>query len=115
MKERRSLKRWHLVYYLRIFDQETESLVGHVMDITTSGVKVVSEWPVPTGKRFQLWMEIPRETGEPHKVSFAAESLWSNEDDNPEFFNTGLRLIDPSERTVNSIRKLIDQLRLEDG
>ena len=38
MTENRRMKRWHVIYYLRIFDQDKGSLLGHLIDITTEGI-----------------------------------------------------------------------------
>lgn len=111
MDDKRRLKRWHLIYYLRVFDQENEALLGHIVDITTEGMRLVSEWPIPLDKAFQLWMEIPRETGESGKVYFQAHSLWTTEDVNPDFHVTGYRLVSPSSRVTLQIRRLIDEFK----
>ena len=77
MQEKRRLKRWHLIYHLRIYDQQTDSLVGHVVDITTEGLRVVSEWPIPTGRDFQLWMDLPdNDSAGTTRIWFRARSLW---------------------------------------
>ncbi len=110
-EEKRKLKRWHLVYYLRLFDTEHEAQMGHVINLTTEGIKVVSQWPVPTGKELQLAMDVPRQSGGSRRLTFKAKCLWSHKDpDNPSFHNSGLRLVEADPETAAAIRKLIDQL-----
>ena len=41
MDERRRLKRRHLIYYLRVFNQATDQLIGHLVDLTTEGTLTV--------------------------------------------------------------------------
>ena len=115
MTEKRKLRRWHVVYYLRIFDHETESQLGHVVDLTTEGLKVVSEWPIPTPKRYNLWMELPRADGDTQQVHLEAESLWTRRDEsNGRFHNTGFCLASASSETTRAIRALVDQLKLDE-
>ena len=35
--ETRSLKRRHLVYYLEVYDDDANELLGHLVDLTTCG------------------------------------------------------------------------------
>ena len=114
MAENRKLKRWHLIYYLRVFDQDSDSLLGHLVDITTEGVKMVSEIPIPTEKDFRLRMEVPLESSKAEEVMFEAHSLWCRRDTNPDFFAAGFRLVNPKRTVVNLIRGLISELSFND-
>ena len=88
MTENRKMKRWHVIYYLRIFDQDTGSHLGHLVDITTEGIKMVSEEAISSKKEFRLKMEVPLESGKTEEVLFNARSLWSQKDTNPDFGKT---------------------------
>ena len=114
MTENRRMKRWHVIYYLRIFDQDTGSLLGHLVDITTEGIKMVSEDPIPAGKGFRLRMEVPVEGRKAEGVFFNARSLWSSKDTNPDFYATGFHLENPDNETINVIQFLIDDLSFDD-
>jgi len=114
MTENRKMKRWHLIYYLRIFDQDTDSLLGHLVDITTEGIKMVSEKPTPLHKDFHLKMEVPLKGRSAEEVVMNAHSLWSKKDANPDFYATGFRLVSPDRNLIRIIRALIDELRFDD-
>ncbi len=47
---KRQLKRVHLIYYLRIFDNNSGNNIGHLVDITTQGIMMISEKPIPAGQ-----------------------------------------------------------------
>ena len=112
--EQRKLKRWHLIYYLRVFDEQRSALIGHVFDITTQGLRLVSEWPIPSGSVYQLSMEVPHDSGETIRVSLPARALWSRPDeDSSGFHHTGFQLLEPSPRAVERIRSLIDAFKQE--
>lgn len=111
MDDRRALKRWHLIYYLRVFDVETDSLLGHVIDIHTGGLSIGGEWPLPQNKSFQLRMTLPGDGDEPETVSIHARCVWSQEDEErPRFYRSGFSLIQPNPRTVQTIGELISSL-----
>lgn len=114
MTENRSLKRWHLIYYLRVFDLETDSLLGHLVDITTEGMKTVSEEPIAVDKEFRFRMEVPLESSEAEEVLLNAHSLWCSKDTNPDFYATGFRLVYPERNVIKIIRALIDELSFND-
>ncbi|MGD8558222.1 MAG: PilZ domain-containing protein [Gammaproteobacteria bacterium] len=109
----RSQKRWNLVHYLRVFRAENQELVGHLVDITTEGMMLISEQPIPLHCSFNLRMEIPTDEGIPQMIAFTAESLWTKKDVNPEFHDTGFRLLNPSKLALSAITRLIEELKFE--
>ncbi len=114
MTENRKMKRWHVIYYLRIFDQDTDSLLGHLVDITIEGMKMVSEETIPSKKDFRLKMEVPLESGKAEEVLFRARSLWSKKDTNPDFYATGFNLENLNTDAIKVIQALIADLSFDD-
>ena len=114
MTENRKMKRWHVIYYLRIFEQDTGSLLGHLVDITTEGMKMVSEEAIPSKKDFRLKMEVPLEGEKTEEVLFNARSLWCKKDTNPDFYATGFYLENLSGATIEVIQALIADLSFDD-
>ena len=112
MSDNRRWKRWQLIFYLRVFDKQTQQLLGHVVDITTNGMMLISDKPLPIDKEYFVMLDIPDEEGGRRTVSLRTHSLWSKRDVNPDFFDTGFRLVDPTPEAVHHIRLLIDDLRL---
>lgn len=90
--EKRRLKRVHLIYYLRIFDSNTGVIVGHLVDITTQGIMLISEEPVPMGKDYSFRMHLPATIIGREKIEFSAHCLWCKKDINPDFLYPGIRL-----------------------
>ena len=112
MSEQRSLSRIKITYYLRVFDNETETLLGHVGDINLDGLMLIGESPIETHRIYSLRMEIPGSGHKNEHISLEAESAWSRQDANPDFYDTGFRLIDPTPNSVRMIRELIDDFTL---
>ncbi len=113
MGNKRGLKRWHLIYYLRVFESGSEQLLGHVVDITTEGLMLISEKRIPFDREFDLRMEIPNEDGGKRNFTMKALSVWSDRDVNRSFYDTGFELVDPTPDTIEQIQMLIDELHFD--
>ncbi len=110
--EKRQRRRWELVFYLRVFDQSDGSLLGHVVDISESGLMLLSEAPIDIEKDYNLALEMPATDSEDReKISFKARSLWKSSDANPDLYDTGFSLINPDKNSISAIRTLIDELQ----
>ncbi len=43
LDEKRKFRRRQIIYYLRVFDQSTDQLLGHLVNITSEGAMIISE------------------------------------------------------------------------
>lgn len=110
---KRSQERWNLVRYLQVTKAENNETLGHLVDVTTEGMMLISENSIPLHQTFNLRMEIPTEDNIPQMIALTAESLWTKKDVNPAFHDTGFRLINPSKRAINAITRLIEELSFD--
>ena len=108
--DQRRLKRWHLIYYLRVFDREKNELLGHLVDINTKGIMIISENPIETQKNYKFKMDLPRAIGGRTDVSFEAQSLWCKTDINTDFYDTGFKFTNVALKDVSLIEHLIHDL-----
>lgn len=108
---KRRLKRWYLVMYLRVFDEDTGALLGHVVDINKEGIRLVSDQPIPTGQIFRLWMDVPKENAPRQRISLEVESLWSGRDVNPDFYATGFRIHNIGTQELLQLQLLIEEFK----
>jgi len=112
--DRRKIKRWHLIYYLRVVDNGTGKLMGHIVDINTDGIMLMSEDQIEPGNEFSMsasWHNLDQKE---ETVEFKAESRWSRKDVNPTFYLTGYKLIDVSHEVFSTIQDLIQDLGFDD-
>ena len=110
----RSLKRRHLIYYLRIFDVETGEPIGHLVDVTLRGMMMISEGPVATDMVFQMRMDLPPGLFEQDRWEFSARSIWSKSDVNPAFHDTGLEFLAITRPDEMIIQDLLNNYGLND-
>lgn len=110
--EKRKRRRWELIFYLRVFDEQSGSLLGHVVDIHEAGIMILSETPIELNRDYDLALELPNSdrTGR-KKVLLKAHAIWSSADANPDLTDTGFELIDPKKDAVKAIQKLIEELQ----
>ena len=108
-KQHRKLTRWRLIYHLRVFDRATDVMLGHIADISDSGLMLVHEEPIEMEKDFDLWMETPREDGGRERVAVQARSVWTSLDANPRFHKTGFHLKETSEEVIAAIRLMVEE------
>ena len=110
----RKFKRRHLIYYLRVYDRNTGVLIGHLADITTDGVMLVSETPVKTETDFDFKMTLPAEIEGSREITFETSSIWSKKDVNPDFYATGFKIRNIDNRDLDLISILIDAFGFRD-
>lgn len=109
--ENRRLKRWYLVMYLRVYDQDTEALLGHIVDINKDGLRLVSDRPIATGRTFRMWVDIPKEDTTHQRIFLEAESMWCGKDINPDFYDTGFRIINMGSSALLQLQLLIEEFK----
>lgn len=114
MDERRRLKRRHLIYYLRVFNQANDNLIGHLVDLTTEGIMLISEEEIVLNQEYELRLNLPEEIENSREIRFKALSMWSKADVNPEFFDTGFKFLEISPRHLEIIRVLIEDFSFQD-
>lgn len=112
--ETRALKRRHLVYYLEVYDDDANQLLGHLVDLTTNGLKLVSKKRIPTNRTYHLRMMLPEGYFSQKDLYFEAQSMWSSNDVNPDFYDTGFSAPNLDIAAQNIIRDLVSQISFND-
>ena len=107
MENQRKLKRRHLIYYLRVFTKKGNKLLGHLVDLTTEGMMLIGEKPVKAGAKLDLKMHLPREIEGKRQISFSAECVWCRKDVNPDFYDSGFKLVKIAPKDTERIEQLI--------
>ncbi|NTV52362.1 MAG: PilZ domain-containing protein [Candidatus Firestonebacteria bacterium] len=112
--EKRKLKRRHLIFYLRVMEDDSPDVLGFMVDITTEGIMVMSEHPLEVGKTFRLKMRVKSYTPEEKYLKFTAVSKWCHQSVNPDFYDTGLELLDITPEDYKEIRHMIKEIGFND-
>ncbi|MGD8406354.1 MAG: PilZ domain-containing protein [Anaerolineales bacterium] len=109
MSERRNVERREFSYYMRLVDNDTQELVGHLMDISSGGFKLDSQKPIPPNKDFRLRMDLTSEVANKPYMVFVARSKWCDTDPlDPFVYNVGFQLINISPSDFNIIKRMME-------
>lgn len=116
MSERRNVERREFSYYMRLVDNDTQELVGHLMDLSSGGFKLDSQKPIPPNKDFRLRMDLTSEVANKPSMVFVARSKWCQTDPlDPFVYNVGFQLINISSSDFNIINRMIEKYGKKSG
>jgi len=94
MPERRKMVRRSFSYYMRMMDDRSGVLVGHLTEISTGGFKLDSQKPIPVNQDFNLRIELPNEIANKTFMVFSARSRWCEHDHvDPTSYNVGFQIV----------------------
>ena len=95
MPEQRKLDRRDFSHYLRLMNENTGELVGHLADISTGGFKLESKNPISANLDFLLRMDNISDVANKDHLVFSARSRWCQPDSvDLAVYNVGFQLID---------------------
>jgi hypothetical protein len=112
--EKRKQQRRHLIYYLKILNSDENILIGHVIDITTEGLMMLSEQRIEHGEVLNVTLEMPQDLKiEP--LHLTMQCMWSRPDVNPEYQASGYLFVDHSDTARKTIQRLISSIGFSGG
>jgi hypothetical protein len=114
MEERRSFRRRHHFYYSRVFDESTKKMAGRLVDLTTEGMKIISEEPIESKKTFKFKLVLPKSIEGKKTLTIEAKSRWSKQASNPDLYDSGFELVNITAKKDRTIRQLIQTSCFED-
>ncbi len=110
MDERRRLERKDFSYYMRLVDNDTHDLVGHLVDISSGGFKLDSQSPIPVNKDFRLRMDLTSEVATKPSMVFVARSKWCEVDPlDPFIYNVGFQLVNISPGDLEIFHRMMEK------
>ncbi|MCB2216219.1 PilZ domain-containing protein [Desulfofustis glycolicus] len=113
--DKRKVQRWHLVFYLRVFDGQSQTIVGHLVDISSRGLMLVCDKPVERGRALTLRMKLPKELAGRQEILFDAVCRWCRQDSNPDFYIAGFKLAAVPDDISENLRQLVGEFSIEES
>jgi hypothetical protein len=114
MKEKRKLKRRHLIFYLRLFEQKSDKLLGYLVNINTEGFMMIGDSPMEIGKSYKMKLLVNTETNKDHFMEFNAVSRWCKRSVNSSFYDTGFQMENIGSKEFTDIQDIIDVFGFND-
>ena len=111
--ERRRQRRCPLLLYLRVYDLDGDALLGHLVDLHTEGMMLVSRDPIPLDREFRLRLDMPAELPFRESIRLRARSVRRNRDVNPDLIDTGFLMPMLSPPQAVRIERLVEELRFD--
>ncbi|MCJ7434363.1 MAG: PilZ domain-containing protein [Anaerolineales bacterium] len=110
MPERRKLNRREFSDYLRLMNENTGELVGHLSDISTGGFKMESKNPISANLDFLLRMDNISAVADKDHLVFSARSRWCRPDStDPALYNVGFQLIDIAPEDIEIFFRIFEK------
>ena len=81
MPERRTVPRRKFDYYMRVLDDDTGTLLGHLIEISPQGLKLETTKPLPLQQDYYLRLELTPDLGDRPYMVFIAKSRWCKSDE----------------------------------
>jgi hypothetical protein len=103
MSERRTTPRRSFSYYVRVLDDDTQKTVGHLVDLSATGIQLETSIELPVDTDFFLRMELLPEISSQGSLVFAARSKWCRSDKLvPNNFSCGFEILEmvPEDQAV---------------
>ena len=103
MPERRTTPRKKFDYYMRVDDDDTQKLLGHMVQVSAIGLQLETTVPLLLQKDHYLRLELTAELADRPFIIFLARTKWCKMDDiHPNIYHVGfeIREITPEDREV---------------
>lgn len=109
MDEKRNLSRLKLLYHLRVLDRDNYKRLGHLADIHTQGMMVISEQRLEPKVVHDIKIELPEALEGREEIELSAKVLWCVPYINPLFFQSGFKFGHIDRNIVQALEALIQR------
>jgi hypothetical protein len=114
IQEKRTIKRHHLKYFLKVYNRKTGKAIGYIVNISQEGLRLVSHIPLLTHSVFQFRIKLPREIDGERNIDFDALSCWCRPDVSPDCFDTGFKIVESPGGLVDLVDALNQYFSFKD-
>jgi PilZ domain len=95
MPEKRTTPRKKFNLYMRILNDDTEEILGHMVEVSAIGLRMETVGPLPLGKDYYLRIELTPDLGPMPFIVFIARTKWCRMDAiQPNLFQVGFEIIE---------------------
>ena len=95
---------------MRLMNENTGELVGHLADISTGGFKMESLKPIPPNLDFTFRIELTSEVANVPFMVFAARSKWCQRDHiDQSIFNVGFQIVSMAPADVEIFSRMFER------
>jgi hypothetical protein len=103
MPERRTTPRKKVSFYLRVLNDDTQEIVGHMVEVSSAGFRLETLAPFVPNQDHYLRLELTPDLGDVPYIVFIARSKWCKMDDiQPNLYQVGFEVVEvmPEDKVV---------------
>ena len=100
----RRAKRRKVEHGIEVLDTMTEQVVGHLSDLSESGMLLILNQPLMSDALYQFRFKLTDAAGRERAIELGAHELWSGEASAPGQVWTGFRFIDVAAPDLQFLR-----------
>lgn len=109
-KERRRFKRQMLAYYLPVLDNQTQQVIGHLVDISPIGFMMDAKIPIQIRKIYDLHLDFMEAIAGKASLELKARSKWCRQDSvTPYLYNAGFEITDIAPDGIEIIKRIAEK------
>jgi hypothetical protein len=110
LHERRRLDRRNVSYYLPIMDKNTLQIIGHLVDISVTGLMMDSKIPIPTNLNYDFHLDFTEVIGGKTFLEFSVISRWCRHDSiQPHFYNAGFEIRSIAPEDIEVLKSMAEK------
>ncbi len=109
----RHVERPQLMTYLEVRCAETGRTVGRIVDLTTTGMRLITREELELETDFHLVIAVENSIGAPDELRVDARCMWVGRDVNPELHCAGFEFEHVRPRQEDMLSRLIRTHRFE--
>lgn len=114
MIEARKLKRMHVMSYIRVTERSRDRAFGHVVDISSEGMRLCGDQPIEPEATYHFIMILPRVDRGEKEVQFDANVIWCKKDILFDIYDAGVQLFNISDEDRQTIEDFIQYSTFEE-
>ncbi len=103
MPERRTVPRKNFSFYMRVLNDDTQEILGHMVEVSAVGLRLETVGPLPINKEYYLRLELTPDLGDLPYIVFIARSKWCKIDEiQPNLYRVGFEIAEimPEDREI---------------
>jgi hypothetical protein len=103
MPERRTTPRKKFAFYMRVLNDDTQEILGHMVEVGAIGLQLETTKPLPLQKEYYLRLELTPELADRPVMVFIARTKWCKMDDiEPNQYRVGFEIVEmmPDDREI---------------
>ncbi len=95
MPEKRTVPRKRFNLYMRVLNDDTGEILGHMVEISSTGLRLETVGPLPTNTDYYMRIELTPDLGSMPFIIFVARSKWCKIDTiQPNLFQVGFEVVE---------------------